>query len=630
MDMPKKAKAPKKMNGQSKQPLEDILSCLKQHAPEAFVEDEIDPKKLQKSLGDLVDSGEERYGINWAGKTDCFREIQQTTSKTLKPNRKESEKFDETGNIFIEGENLQVLKILQNSYYGKIKMIYIDPPYNTGNDFIYDDNYAQTKKEYLKKAGAIDKDGNILEDDLYHRNTRDSGHFHSNWLNMMYPRLYLARNLLRDDGVIFVSIDDNEVHNLRMIMNEIFGEENFRGQAAVKRGVKSVQMQFETIDKLTEAYEYVLIYTKNADHRLPRPEKARIEENAGTWNNHWRGTDRPTMRYELFRQKPKTGQWRWSKDRSLQAILNYKKMRKELGDEPTQVDIDIWWLSQSDSPDLLRLSTTNKPEHYIPPSTSTLLTDLWIDVPVNDKKDVKALFNKEKIFDNPKSIKLLTTCSLLIDKDALILDFFAGSGTTAHAVMQLNADDGGNRKCISVQLPEACDKDSEAYKAGFKNIADIAKERIRRAAKKIKKENKEAKFDDGFKVFKLDDSNFKIWNTQIENQEQLEQQLMDFVDNVQKGVSDENLLYELLVKSGQELNVPIEEKKADKHTYYRIGNGSIIVCLDKITDKLLEAILEDKPKKLIILERTFGGKDQLMTNALLHAKNAGVEDVRIV
>jgi len=628
-----------KMDGNSYNPQAELLELLKTRCPEVFIEGKIDAKKLSRTLGQDVAADGERYGLSWAGKADCFRHIQESTTATLKPAKEESADFDNTQNIFIEGDNLQVLKVLQKSYYGKVKMIYIDPPYNTGNDsFIYPDRFKEDRDEYLQRIGDKDIEGNLTKDGFWQKNSKDAGHFHSNWLSMVYPRLFLARNLLSDDGFIFVSIDDNEVHNLRIIMNEVFGDENFRNAVVIKRGAKSVQRQFETVDRLGSGYETVLMYSKKADYRFPRLEIDRSEAKEGNWNNHWRGTDRPTMRYELFGILPKTGQWRWSKERSLKAIDNYNQMLKELSkdsDEITQDKIDSWYVTKieklEEDFDLLRLSANGKPEHYIPPSQTYLGNDVWFDFSPNSTPMLKALF-KQKVFDNPKPINLIKRCCQIVDKNSVVLDFFAGSCTTAQAIMDLNAEDGGNRKCISVQLAEPCDENSEAYKAGFKTIADIGKERIRRAAKRIKKENEGkldfdgGKLDLGVKVFRLDESNFKPWRTDVKTAEQLKNQMSLFVDNVKAESTQVNILYEMILKTGLDLNVSVEVKKANGKQYFVIDGGKLIVCLEeKITKGLVDKILSQRPEKCICLDRAFTGNDQLKTNTALQMEAEKIE-----
>jgi len=618
------------MTGQSMNPQAELLAKLMKEMPEIFAEGKIDTRKLKETLGEDVIADQERYGLTWAGKAECFKRIQETTTNTLKPCREESVDFDNSENLFIEGDNLQVLKVLQKSYYGKVKMIYIDPPYNTGNDFIYNDKFSRTKREELIANGSLDEDGNIVNHDLYRQNTRDSGHFHSNWLNMMYPRLFLARNLLRQDGVIFVSIDDNEVKNLRAMMDEIFGEENFVEQVIWKNkyGSGALTKGFANV------HEYVLCYTRSPLQNIEAPlsdeaidayksKDSKFSVRGGYITQPLSTTskdDRPNLRYAIEHnghQILPDKQWIWSKERFEEAYKN-----------------DEIVINETDGKFSVRA------KQYLRDVNGKMRLAKPISIlngPFNQEgtKELKEL-DLSKLFDFPKPTALIKYfLSFVINstnsENDIFLDFFAGSGTTAHAVMQLNSEDGGNRKWICVQLPEKCKEESEAAKAGFATIADIAKERIRRAGKKIRSAAKDKKLDLGFKAFKLDETNFKIWNTQIENVAQLEQQLMDFVDNVKPEALTENLLYELIIKSGLELNVPIEEKKAKDGAYYRIGNGDLIIGLvDKLTQSLFDAILADKPEKIIVLDRAFANNDQLKTNMLLSAEHAGVKEFKVI
>mgnify|MGYP005842508869 CR=1 FL=1 len=380
-----------------------------------------------------------------------------------KKDRSLTDKVSLNDNLIIHGDNLKALKALLPNYAGKVRCVYIDPPYNTGNEkWVYNDNVnSPMMQEWLGKV--------VDREDL----TR-----HDKWLCMMMPRLKLLRELLREDGVIFVSIDDNEIHHLRMLMDEVFGEENFRNLIIIRRGIKSVQAQFDTIDRLNYGCEYVLVYTKSKDYRFKKFEIELENDREGSWNNHWRGTDRPTMRYELFGIIPKTGQWRWGRDRSLAAIENYKLMLEELKKDEskiTQQEIDDWYKryikENGEEIDLLRLSKTGKPEHYVPPSDTKLASNLWPDLKPNGSNRVKAIFGK-KVFDNPKSIDLIKRIIIFAEgeaKDAIILDSFAGTGSTAHAVLELNKEDGGSRKFILVECEDYAD--------------EITAERVRRVIK---------------------------------------------------------------------------------------------------------------------------------------------------
>jgi len=620
-----------KLDGGSLNQQEALLALLRQHAPEIFSENKIDVKQLRATLGEEVLADAERYGLNWAGKMDCFRTIQETTTNTLKPVRAESVNFDSTENLFIEGDNLEVLKVLQKSYYGKVKMIYIDPPYNTGNDFIYNDKFSRNKREYLEEVGAIDKEGNVVNAGLYTQNTKDSGHFHSDWLNMMYPRLFLAKNLLRQDGVIFVSIDDNESFNLRVVMNEIFGEQNFVSEIVwEKRFTRS-----NNAKKFATLTERIMLFRKSdtvENLQEPRSEKADStysnpdNDSRGEWTsvsyvNPATKEQRPNLCYEIV--NPLSGEvivhptnaWKYSKSVHQQHVAEnrlywgvhgenkYPRLKRFLSEmDGGMVPVDLW-------------------NHETTGTTDQASKEL-------------AELMEAKVFDFPKPIGLIQRMLKIATESStndIILDFFAGSGTTAQAVMQLNLEDGGNRKCISVQLPEKCKPETEAAKAGFVTIADITKERIRRTGKMLREESSDKKIDEGFKVFKLDESNFKIWNTHVTSVEQLEQQMIEMFDNVQPGATKEAVMYELILKSGKELNVTIEEKEAGGEKYFKLNDGSLVICLaDKLSKELFTGMLVEKPKKIIVLDKSFGNDDQLKTNLLLQAEGAGVDEVRVI
>lgn len=578
----------KELKGSSKNITEENISAMKQLFPEAFAEGKIDFDVLRQLLGDFVDDENERYSFKWNGKGRALRLSQSPSMGTLRPWKEESKDWDTTKNLYIEGDNFEVLKLLQKSYYGKVKMIYIDPPYNTGNDFVYKDDFRDNIENYKRMTGQIDGEGHYIN-----TNQENNGRFHTDWLNMMYPRLRLARNLLADDGVIFISIDDNENSNLRKICDEIFGELNFRNQIVVRRGAKSLQAQFNTWDKLGQGYESILLYTKSASYRFTKQMKSLKEPRSSGWNNHWRGTNRPTMRYELFGIIPEEGQWRWSEERSRKAIENYDRMLAETKmtlQHVKQNVIDAWYDMQIDSPDLLRLSALGKPEHYIPPTYGTLLNNVWMDLLVGSSSEIVNVFDSS-VFDTAKLTPVIKRMLSFARKDALILDFFSGSATTAHAVMQLNAEDGGNRRFIMVQIPEPTAAESEAAKAGYTNICEIGKERIRRAGEKIKAETgeKAAALDVGFKVFKLDTSNLKKWNPDPEN---LQLSLQETTENFVPGRTELDVVYEILLKMGLELSAGIEERTAAGQIVYVIGGGVLIICLgSSITLSVVEEIV---------------------------------------
>ena len=617
------------MNGNSLSPNTERLSQLKLIFPEIFVEDKIDWEKLKITLGEDVNLSNERYVLNWAGKSDAFRLMQKPTTRTLVPVPEESVNFDDTQNIFIEGDNLAVLKVLQKSYFGKVKMIYIDPPYNTGNDsFIYADRFAETKTEYQKRVGDKDEEGYMTGEGVFRKNSRENGQYHSNWLSMMMPRLFLARNLLRDDGVIFVSIDDNEVHNLRLLMNEIFGEENFVSNFLWKKKGTTSNVKGAQVSSLTDS---TLCYRKTEKATI-RPRI--VEKHTRTYPfsdniGNYRTTviekkdsgsyRRDSMKYKIMGHFPREGK-RWQIGIDTAMDLEVKKRFLWDGEK---IILKIYDFEDGDTasarPNLLFNHGT----------TDSAANELF------------ELFGMKELFDNPKPTELIKELvEIIVYQDDIVLDFFAGSATTAHAVMQLNKEDGGNRRYILVQLPEPCDEKSEAFKAGYSTIADIAKERIRRAGQKIHEQmeeenrkrkmqldfndgkNKPINIDTGFKVFRLAESNFKQWR-QPENYsaEALAKQLELFVDPVAEHATLQNMVYELILKSGKDLNVSIESCNG----YHIIDGNELALILEKVDDQIITEVLSRQPKQVIALDRIFKGNDQLKTNTALQMKDAGVE-----
>ncbi|GIW21252.1 MAG: adenine methyltransferase [Candidatus Sericytochromatia bacterium] len=621
------------MEGTSLDIIKQKLEELKKIIPECFTENKIDWEKLKVFFDQNIEFKNERYHLSWAGKTDAYRILQIPTYKTLKPCKEESENFDNTENVFIEGDNLEVLKVLQKAYFGKIKMIYIDPPYNTGNDFIYKDDFSQTLAEYKKQVGDIDDNGNATKVGLF-KNTKENGQYHSNWLNMMLPRLFLARSLLRDDGVIFVSIDDNEVHNLRLLMDEIFGEENFIIKICVKKS-SEIASNF-TIQK----HEYLVCYAKNIFlFNIQFNKKYTISR--GTVGN--KEQTMPVLEFPAGIKCINLNDGIYKETRKIQNsyenVENLDPIIIENGILKNSVRLKARWRSSND----LRNFFNNqcKPtkakiageiidvyfdnDRFIPQIkklTYEKISSLILNNP-RGSNDLDLL--NINFFEFPKSVTFIKELAKFSPKDSLILDFFAGSGTTAHAVMELNKEDGGNRKWILVQLPEPTDPESEAYKAGYKTIADIAKERIRRAAKKIKEEieeQKEIKLDLGFKVFKLDESNFKQWRPFVpENAEQIKQMTLEFVDNVKPESTEENMLYELMLKNGKKLTDKVEKK----NNYFVINGNELVIMLEKVDKDIINDIIKFKPKKVIALDKIFNGNDSLKTNTFLQFKDELIE-----
>jgi len=630
------------MTGESLNTLQDRLEKLKADFPEIFTEGRIDIEKFKATFTDDIIFNNERYVLNWAGKSDAFKVLQIPTTATLKPQPEESVNFDTTENIFIEGENLEVLKVLQKSYYGKIKCIIIDPPYNTGNDsFIYPDSFKENKTDYEKRIGEKDEEGYLMKEGMFRKNSKDSGHYHSNWLSMMYPRLFLAKNLLREDGVIFVHIDDNEVHNLRMIMNEIFGEENFIDSICWKKkyggGAKEKY--------LVSVHEYILVYAKDI---LSLPEilvefdleKARRFykykdekfETLGYYRTHpleaVKSFDiRENLKFSIIAPDgtevhPKR-QWRWSKERFEEALKKDEVIFTKNRDNE--------WVLYS------KQYLNDESGEQRKTKAQSVLDDIYTQ---EGTKEIVDIFGDAKIFTFPKPIRLLKKIIEIggVEDNDIILDFFAGSATSAQAIIELNQEDEKNRKFILAQLPELCDPEGEAYKAGYKTIADISKERIRRAIKKIETEQAEEQkkkegqinfgdeaeskaIDLGFKAFKLSPSNFKIWRGNEINEENLVQQLDAFTNPVREGSEQENMLYELVLKTGYSLTDKIEKKES----FYSIKDNELILAIESINQASVDKIIALQPKKVIALDILFKENDQLKTNTVLQMKDAEVD-----
>ena len=557
-----------------------------------IIEHAIDFDVLRQELSDIIVEGpEERYQFTWPDKKKSILLANAPIAKTLRPCREESVDFDTTENLYIEGDNLDALKLLQETYLGKVKMIYIDPPYNTGNDFVYEDDFAQSADEYLANSGQYDEDGNRLV-----QNTESNGRFHTDWLNMMYPRLKLAKDLLRDDGVIFISIDDNEVENLKKICNEVFGEKNFISIINWKgRGGRQDSKYYAVI------HEYILCYAKKVNQFVAGKEtivggnypkydeiKKRYYKTqlARKWGSNSRRSDRPNLFYpilapdgtELYPMLSPTeeGRWRWGKSR----------MEKELQQGNIEFSYNNGqWVAYEKI--YAPLEGEEKTKKY----------NTWIDDIGNGTDAMKELFGSA-VFDYPKSPKLLSRFIQManVDDDEIILDFFSGSATTAHAVMQLNAEDGGNRKFIMVQLPEPCDENSEAYKAGYKTIAEIGKERIRRAGRKILEEHSEAagKLDIGFRVLKVDSSNMQ--DVYYRPDEYTQDLLSSLTDNIKPDRTPEDLLFQVMLDLGVLLSSKIEEMVIGGKKVFNVADGYLIACFDNdVTDEVVREIAKKQP-----------------------------------
>ncbi|MFX0558840.1 site-specific DNA-methyltransferase [Tepidibacillus infernus] len=613
-----------RLDGKSLDLTQENINALKQLFPEIVTEGKIDFDKIKLILGEEIETRKGKYEFTWHGKTQAIKLAQTPSTGTLRPDKESSKNWDTTENLYIEGDNLEVLKLLQKSYFGKIKMIYIDPPYNTGKDFVYKDDFRDNIKNYKELTHQTTK-----------ANTESNGRYHTDWLNMMYPRLKLARNLLTEDGVIFISIDDNEVANLKKILDEVFGEENFVGTINWKGKGGGADNKY-----LMVAHEYIILYSKNKSNFIIG-EEIKEEENynkydefkgkryktqlARKWGANSRREDRPNLFYGVkapddsivYPTLPdgKDGCWRWSKDRM-------KKKIEEGNIEFIKDDNGQWILYE-------KIYEPDEGEF------NTKKYSTWFDNLGNTAmgtKEIKEIFDG-KVFDFPKpSLLIKTLIKISGSKDTeIILDFFSGSATTAHAVMQLNAEDGGNRKFIMVQLPEQTPEDSEAYKAVYKNICEIGIERIRRAGEKIKQGTGKEDLDIGFKVFKLDSSNLKAWDPDFEN---LEQNLFDLQENIKKDRTKEDLLYEILLKIGIPLTTQIEEIDFNGRTIYNVAYGSVLLCLeDNIDQEIVNEMIKLKPEgfdtKFIFKESGFIS-DSVKTNAIQTLKKNGITDVRSV
>ena len=557
--------------GQSADIVADNLDKLRQIFPDAFTEGGIDFAVLRQLLGDeaVLEEGEEKYGLNWHGKKKA-RQIALTPSTgTLLPCPEESVDWDTTQNLFIEGDNLEVLKLLQKSYAGKVKLIYIDPPYNTGNEFVYPDRFQDSLETYLKYTGQKGEDGLKLTS-----NTESGGRKHANWLSMMYPRLKVAKNLLARDGVIFVSIDDNEYAELKKICDEIFGEENFIEAFIWHKKTPPNNVVVGAV------HEYILMFAKDKDsanlHLLPRDtEKDKDYKNPDNDpRGRWKpdnltaaakgGRSTPSLLYTIT--NPETGQ-KHDPPKGRMWAVPYDAMLKKI-EEGT-----VYWGKNRDGRPLDKRFLSQTRDGRV---ASTLLNDVGTNSSAS--KYLNQLFDGLVLFETPKPVEMLKRFAHISTKDSdVILDFFSGSCTTAEAILEMNLEDAGKRKCISVQLPEITDEKSEAFKENYKTVADIAKERIRRAAKKIQNENPDYKGDLGFKVFKLATSNIRAWNP---DRTDLEETLLSHKEHLVEGRSEQDVLYELLLKRGIELTVPIEERQTEGKIIYSIGYGVLFACLN--------------------------------------------------
>lgn len=539
----------------------------------------------------------ERYEFTWVGKNASRVEANTTTNKTLRPCIEESKDWDNTENLYIEGDNLEVLKLLQNSYFNKVKMIYIDPPYNTGNDFIYIDDFAQNIDEYEEAKGSFDEEGNRL-----FKNTDTNGRFHSDWCSMIYPRLVLARNLLADDGVVFISIDDNEQENLKKICDEVFGEKNFIAQVIWERAYAPVNLK----KHFSENHDYIICYAKDIDkaicNGLPRASEANDRysnpdnDPRGVWqsDNLSVGPIVQSKIYEIItpggrKVLPPEGYcWRLTKEKFKEYIEDNR----------------IWFGKDGNNVPRIKRFLSEVKQSVTP---MTIWKYSEVGHSQDAKQNLKKLFDGKSFFDYPKSVELIKRCiQLYSNESSIILDFFSGSATTAHAVMQLNAEDGGKRKFIMVQLPEKTDEKSEAFKAGYKNICEIGKERIRRAGEKIKEEAglNGQDLDIGFRVLKLDSSNMKdIYYSADEYDQGM---LENMQSNTKEDRTDLDLLFGCLVDWGLELDKPYTTKKINGHKVHIYNDGDLVACFEKDLDmKTIDEIAKLQALRVVFSDNSF-------------------------
>ena len=599
------------------------LDALYQICPQCFTESKdpktgevkhtVDFEKLRLLLGENVAEGDERYDFTWVGKRAALQEAAKPIRKTLRPCPEESVDWENTKNLYIEGDNLEVLKLLQNSYMGKVKMIYIDPPYNTGNDFVYQDDFQQTKQDYDLFAGDVTEEGDRLV-----KNTESNGRFHSDWCSMIYSRLMVARTLLTDDGVIFISIDDNEQKNMKNLCDEVFGEMNFLAQVVWERAFSPINL----MKHFSPSHDYILVYARNPEtaicNGIPRSQEAndRYSNPDNDPRGVWSSSDisvGPAVQENIYPittpsgrvVEPPAGR-SWS--------LSRNAFRERLQDNR------IWFGPNGDNTPRIKRFLSELRKTGITPMT------IWKHEEVGHSQDatqkLARMFDGNKYFDYPKPVGLIKRClALYSEKDSLILDFFSGSGTTAQSMFELNQDDGGNRQFILVQLPEKTNEDSPAFKNGYFSICDIAKERIRRAGKIILEEQKakqgdlfsgdQKPLDVGFRVFKCADSNMKdVYYTPAEYSQEL---LLGLEDNIKEDRNDLDLLFGCMLDWGVTLDLPMRTEKVDGVTIHIVNDGDLVACFDQsIPETAIDYIASLLPMRVVLRDSCFSEAKEKM------------------
>ncbi len=651
---------------ESPNPADERRAQLAALLPEAFSEGRLDVTALKRALGEeaVIEEGE-RYALTWAGKSAAYKVLQTPSTATLRPERDKSVNFDAAQHVFIEGENLEVLKVLQKAYFGKVKLIYIDPPYNTGSDsFVYPDRFQETKEDYLKRINELTDDGTLMREGFFRKNSKENGHYHSNWLSMMLPRLYIARNLLREDGFVVVSIDDNEFHNLRAIMNEVLGDENFVAVLVYDRNRKNDAKLFSV------GHEYMVVYARNKsflteqDIRLRAPKegideiRAEFERLRMEYSDNWEQVeaalkqfyariDKDDARHPLtrFKKVDKDGPYRtdgnpsWPGGGGPRYNVPHPKTRK-----PCKVPKSGWrWPTyERMKEEVDKGYIVFGPDEKTIPSvrmnlfenTDQVMASVIFSYAQKATQDLDKLFDGTKVFDNPKSyLDLEKLVGYLSEPGDIVLDFFAGSGTTAHGVLRCNQRDTPARRFVCIQIPEPIENNNEAGKnalaMGYKTIADLSRDRIRRAISQVKKESdlvNPVAADLGFRSFVLAPSNFKQWRGDgIDTPEQLAEQMKMFARSEKEGAQVEDMLYELLLKFGQELTTPVEALEVAGGKVFAIHDRKMLFVLESFTDAMIRPLVDMKPREIIAVDGVFQDSDTLKTNFDLQCRDAGIK-----
>lgn len=617
------------MDGKSLNITEDLISKLKEIIPGAFTEDKINVEQLKQILGESINTDSERYQLNWAGKTDAYKVLQLPTTATLNPVKKDSINWDTSTNIFIEGENLEALKALQKSYYGKVKAVCIDPPYNTGSDsFIYPDKFSETKEEYYKRIGEKDEDGFMMKEGFFRPNKKENGQFHSNWLSMMLPRLFLAKNLLSDDGVIFVHIDDNELANLKLLMDEIFGEENKEAIVTWRRRHNQPNDKSKMISKVAE---YILVYAKNSEilkekntfYGIPLSETRQgsytnpDNDPLGPWDSKpWKaGSGQSGSKYRITTPTGKILDEEW-----MGAESTYKQLLSEG---------KIYFPNGGDGWPRKKFYLNERMEE------GQCAHNFWNHSEFGSNQEGSAelaeIFNGKNVFDNPKPTKLIKALlKISTSKDDIVLDFFGGSGSTAHAVYELNKEEGTNRQFIVIQLPEKIHESDEAYKLGYRTISEVTRARLKKV---VAKQNDELKsglnFDNsnpiGFRFFKVSNSNFKIWRSDfLQDEEDIIKQLQMFNSVQKENSTDEEMAWEIAIKNGVKLSSDHSVIEFGKDKFHYFPERKLLIGTQSITRDSAKKIIESNPSTIICLDSIFQKNDKEKTNIQLLFEDAGV------